>query len=403
METDDEKEYQEYLERVKEYENRMQEEEEWEDEYDEYDDLDTGIEAIDKTYFFDKRVESLIDAFNKAIAYIEAHTNLTEDKIKNCINENILQIELEEEYPDDPTGVGYVDNIFKILSVNINVFKEEPEYIEKFIRHEMTHIIGQFIIKPFFKRHQILISGYSRENVFDIEKESEKENEYFNESTVEMFVAQDEEYREEEVLDFTINTNQDLNGGLYCLNSNLIHQMLIARGIDEQDFFKGLYDYKASKKMIGKFKKSTFNELSSNMDSIFEELNDYYDMEDEVFKLQKENLEVDVSQQEKQMDEHKRKLESIVSSSERIIIDKILLPRLRRLSSSERQAVLSEYDKFIISEREYFKEKTNYKSVILAKKQEAPWLQHLDVEPLNVKLTEREKGVKREKSEEEKV
>lgn len=392
METDDEKEYQEYLERVKEYEKRVQEEEDWEN----FEDLNTGIKAIDRTYIFDRRVEALTDAFNKAIDYIEAHTDLTKDEIRNCVNENIWEIELKEGYSEDPNGIGYVDNVFNLLSVNINVLKEEPEYVEKFIRHEMTHMIGRAFIKQLFKHRPILVSGYSREDVFDFETEN-KNNESFNEAAVEMFVAQDEEYREEKVLDFTINTNQDLNGGLYCLNSNLIHQMLIARGIDEQDFFKGLYDYKTSKKMIGKFKKSTFKELSSNMDCIFEELNGYYDMEDEVYELQKENEEADVSQQEKQMDEHKQKLESVVSSSERMIIDKILLPRLRRLNSSERQAVLSEYDKFIISEREYFKEKTNYKAVVLTKKQEEPWLQHVDVEPLDVKTTARENGLKREK------
>lgn len=240
------------------------------------------------------------------------------------------------------------------------------------------------------------ISGYSRRNnAYDLE--SETENKYFNEAAVEMFVAQDEEYREEKVLDFTINTNQDLNGGLYCLNSNLIHQMLIARGIDEQEFFKGLYDYKTSKKMIGKFKKSVFKKLASNMDRISCELIDYDEIENEVYELQKENEEADVSQQEKQMDEHKQKLESVVSSSERMIIDKILLPRLRRLNSSERQAVLSEYDKFIISEREYFKEKTKYKAVVLAKKQEEPWLQHVDVEPLDIKPRGKDDGLKREK------
>ena len=73
METEDEKEYQEYLERVEEYEKRVQEEEDWED----FEDLNTGIRAIDRTYIFDRRVEALTDAFNKAIAYIEKHTDKT--------------------------------------------------------------------------------------------------------------------------------------------------------------------------------------------------------------------------------------------------------------------------------------------------------------------------------------
>ncbi len=390
MEKDDEKEYQEYLEEVKKYENRIQEEENWE--------LNTGIKAIDRTYIFNKRVEALIEPFYKSIAYIEAHVDLTEDEIKNYINENIWEIELKEGYPDNPTGVGYVDNVFNILSININVLKEKPEYIEKFIRHEMTHMIGRALIKPFLRKRPILISGYSREDIFNFEKET-KENEAFNEATVEMFVSQDEEYREERVLDFIINTNQDLNGGIYCLNSNLIHQMLIAQGIDKQDFFQGLYDYKTSKKMIGKFKKYTFKKLSSNMDKIFEELNDYYDIDGAIYEIQKENPEANMSEQEKQLDEHKQRLETMVSTSERMIIDKILLPRLKKMNASERQELLSEYDKFIISEREYFKEKTNYKSVIVAKKQEEPWLQHVNVETIDVKLTEMENRVKQEKRE----
>ncbi len=390
MEKDDEKEYQEYLEEVKKYENRIQEEENWE--------LNTGIKAIDRTYIFNKRVEALIEPFYKSIAYIEAHVDLTEDEIKNYINENIWEIELKEGYPDNPTGVGYVDNVFNILSININVLKEKPEYIEKFIRHEMTHMIGRALIKPFLRKRPILISGYSREDIFNFEKET-KENEAFNEATVEMFVSQDEEYREERVLDFIINTNQDLNGGIYCLNSNLIHQMLIAQGIDKQDFFQGLYDYKTSKKMIGKFKKYTFKKLSSNMDKIFEELNDYYDIDGAIYEIQKENPEANMSEQEKQLDEHKQRLETMVSTSERMIIDKILLPRLKKMNASERQELLSEYDKFIISEREYFKEKTNYKSVIVAKKQEEPWLQHVNVETLDIKLTEMENRVKQEKRE----
>ena len=161
--------------------------------------------------------------------------------------------------------------------------------------------------------------------------------------------------------------------------------MLIAKGIEEQEFFKGLYDYKKSKQIIGKFKKSSFKKLSSNMDSIHEEFNSYYDIEDEIYRLQEGNITVDVSEQVNQMQEYKSKLESIVSSSERMIIDKILLPRLKKMPSSEQQQLLSEYYKFIISEKEYFKSKTNYRAITLSKKQKSLWLQHVDVEPLNMK------------------
>lgn len=366
-----EKEYQEYLERIQE-ENREEED---------YSKLNTGITAIDETYFLDKRVESLINVFNGAIAYIKSHTDLTEDEIKHRINKCILQIEFEEEYPENPNGIGYVDNIFRILSININILKEDPEVIYEFIKHEMTHMIGLNIIKPLFKK-PVMISGYTRESAFDLE--GKEENEYFNEATVEMFIVQDKEYREEKILDYTISTNQDLNGDIYWLNSNLIHQMLIAQGIKELEFFRGLYDYKKSKQIIGKFKKGTFQKLSLNMDSIFEELIMYDDMEDEIDRLQGENS-LDVSNQVNQMSKHKSKLESIISSSERMIIDKILLPRLKKVKSAEKQQILSEYYNFIISEKGYFKLKTNYRAITLPKESKSPWLQHVDVEQLSKK------------------
>lgn len=237
------------------------------------------------------------------------------------------------------------------------------------------------MIKPLLKK-PLLISGYETETVF--EEESKTYNEYFNESAVEMFVAQDEEYREEKVLNYKINTNQDLNEGIYCLNSNLIHQMLIARGISEEEFYKGLYNYKISKQIMGKFKKGTFKKLSSNMDTIFEELKNYYNIEDKIYKIEESNNSADTSQLKNEMNKHKSKLENTVSSSERMIIDKILLPRLKRVPLNEKQKLLDEYYKFIISEREYFKSKTNYQVFTVPKKKK--WLPHIDVEPLSPKL-----------------
>lgn len=128
-----EKEYQEYLERIQE--ENMEE--------DDYSKLNTGITALDTTYFFDKRVALLINVFDKAITYIETHTDLTKDEIQNRINECISQIEFKEEYPENPNGIGYVDNIFRIVSININILEENPEVIYEFIKHEMTHMMGR--------------------------------------------------------------------------------------------------------------------------------------------------------------------------------------------------------------------------------------------------------------------
>lgn len=357
----------------------MEEFNHFEESMEEYKELNTGIAAIDSTYFFDKRAELLVDIFNKAIEYVKKHTNLTEEQIKVRINNCIRQIEFKEEYPDNPNGVGYVDTMLFILSMNVNVLEKSPQYIYEFIRHEIMHMVGSKIVKPSFKR-SLIISGYSRENAFELKKK--KENEYFNESAVEMFVAQDEEYRQEKVLDYTINTNQDLNSGIYCLNSNLIHQMLIAKGIDDQEFFEGLYDYKKSKQVIRKFKRSIFKKLSSNMDNIYEEINEYYDIDDEIYAIKQEDELTDVSEQLGKMDKHKSNLESIISQSERMIIDKILLPRLKKLSSIAQQQLLEQYDKFIISEREYFQSRTNYRVVTVKTKSSHPWFKHIDVKSL---------------------
>lgn len=386
IDKDYEKEYQEFLERMHQ-----------EDEYEEYIEFNTGINALDMAYLFDKEAAELLSkAFYKSIEYIIEHTGLTEKKVKNLINKCIMQIEFKEEYPENPNGIGYVSNLFYVLSIKKEVLKEEPEYIYKFIRHEITHMIGSKIINLLIGSNRIIISGYSRENAFDID--SKKENEYFNESAVDMFVNQDEKFREEKILDYTIYTNQELNAGIYCLNSNLIHQMIIARGIKKQEFFKGLYDYKKSKQVIKKFKNNIFKKLSLNMDDIYDEINKYYDYEDEVYMMQKEDKSVDVSKQLQNMNEHKIKLENIVAESERLIIDEILIPRLRKMDYKERQQLLDEYYNFIISEKEYFRLKTNYKAITISNKQKAPWFKHIDVDKIEIKDRLQDDRVNKENS-----
>lgn len=130
-----EEEYQEYLERIKQEEEL---DEELEDSG-----LKTGISAIDMTSLWDKRVEPLADIFQRAISYIENHTDLNEDQIKYRINKCISTIEFKEEYPENPNGMGYVDNLFRVLSINENILKEKPQYIYEFIRHEMVHMVGR--------------------------------------------------------------------------------------------------------------------------------------------------------------------------------------------------------------------------------------------------------------------
>lgn len=65
-----------------------------------------------------------------------------------------------------------------------------------------------------------------------------------------------------------------------------------------------------------------------------------------------------------------------------MIIDKILLPRLKRLPMDKKQSLLEEYSMFLISEREYFVQKTGYKAVTANTPQTSEWFKHYDVEQL---------------------
>ena len=118
------------------------------------------------------------------------------------------------------------------------------------------------------------------------------------------------------------------------------------------------------------------------MYNIYEEINEYYDIDDEIYAINQEDELTDISEQLERMNKHKSNLESIISQSERMIIDKILLPRLNKLSSVEQQQLLEKYDKFIISEREYFQLRTNYRSVTVKTKSTHPLFKHINVKTL---------------------
>ena len=342
-------------------------------------DLNSGIRGLDMSYVFDKRVEKLVEPINKAMAYIKEHTDLSEEEILERVNDNIFRVELVDDYEDNPIGVGYVDGIFKMLSLRADELERDPETIYRFILHEMTHMMGNRFQKKLFKKNPILVSGYSRENIFD--ENPTKTNVSFNEAAVEMFIEQGHEYRQEMVFgEIPINTNQDFNEGLYCVNSNIIHQMLLASGMDEQEFYEGLYDYNASKRNIRKFPRKVFKQLSSNMDDTTQALNDYFDADFEIYLAEKEGKEIDPEKEKKKMADGKASFIAKVSENERLIIDKILKPRLSRIPIDDRQAFLDNYYQFMICEQEYFRQATGYKAVEPVKKEANPIFTHYDVD-----------------------
>ena len=345
------------------------------------DELNSGIMCLDRAYRFDKRVKGLVEPFKRAINFMKEHTDLSEVEIIYRIDSNIMDVELKDGYKENPVGVGYVNPAMRLFSVNTNVLEKDPESIYTFMLHEMTHMIGNTFVPRFLIGKPISVSGYSRERIYD--ENSEKENEAFNEAAVEMFISQNRDYREKKIFDeIPINSNQDFNEGLYCANSNIIHQMLLASGIDLDTFFKGLYDYKTSKSVIKKFPRKLFKKVSRNMDDIFNDINRYFDTDDEILRLEEEGSSGPFEELEKKKDDSKADFISKVSENERLIIDKVLLPRLRRIPISERQAFLDKYYQFLICEKDYFKQVTGYKMITKLSSRDDDIFKHYDVEPL---------------------
>lgn len=342
--------------------------------------IETEITALSRAFTTDKEaVNQLAKTFNDVLSFMESHTDLEKDEILRRINSKVWEIELVDGYEEKPEGIGYVDNMLGIVSVNKNILTENQKTIYEFIRHEMTHMLSGRMVKKFWQKRPELVSGYSKEDVFDVDTgDYKKENEYFNEAVVEMFCYQDDDYREEEAFGYNVYTNQDFNEGYYAINSNIIRQMMLARGIDRDTLFKGLYDTKTAEKVERKFKKKVFRQLSGNMDDISDGILQYYNLDNSREDgVENGDLDEQISLQQKEITDK-------IKESERTVIDKILMPRLRRLSPEERTKLLSEYDKFIICERDYFRKRTGYQAIAKPNKKEKtedkPWIQKVDVD-----------------------
>ena len=153
---------------------------------------------------------------------------------------------------------------------------------------------------------------------------------------------------------------------------------MLARGIDKKTLFKGLYDRKIARKVEKKFNRKVFMQLSKNMDSITNIIKKYLYLE-RSREEGSENQELN-----DRIEAEREKLLNKIRESERIVIIKILMPRLKWLSWEHVEKILAEYQKFLICEGDYFKQVTGYQ--ILAKykqsdkKIEMPWLPKIDVD-----------------------
>ena len=352
-----------YTESEKAFLNKLESEYLYDSEYDQ---LLTEFNAINIEFSRDKRVLKLIMPLRAAIDYISSHSNIPKEDIIEKVNEIISYIDIVKEYKDNPNGIGYVDGFMFGLSLKEDVIDDEMLLYE-FLRHELTHIMGETYINKMFKKFPYKVSGYTLEDVFSEDETPYKENEYFNESAVEMFVVQDDEFRVINALGIDIYTNQYDDGGLYSINGNLLRQMLLARSVSEEDLFCGLFDYNDAKRVIGRLDRSlfkrNFKRVSKNMDQIAEDILSITDVDEERDLVEG--------------------IKSKIGETEMLIIDNFLCPSLRGLSEESRQEVLDNYYKVIMCERDYFTTKTNYRALTVSKKI-SPVFEHIDVEPLVV-------------------
>ena len=365
-----------YTESEKAFLNKLESEYLYDSEYDQ---LLTEFNAINIEFSRDKRVLKLIMPLRAAIDYISSHSNIPKEDIIEKVNEIISYIDIVKEYKDNPNGIGYVDGFMFGLSLKEDVIDDEMLLYE-FLRHELTHIMGETYINKMFKKFPYKVSGYTLEDVFSEDETPYKENEYFNESAVEMFVAQDDEFRVINAFGIDIYTNQYNDEGLYSINGNLIRQMLLARGVSEEDLFCGLFDYNDAKRVIGRLDRSlfkrNFKRVSKNMDQIAEDILSITDVDEERDLVEG--------------------IKSKIGETEMLIIDNFLCPSLRGFSEESRQEVLDNYYKVIMCERDYFATKTNYRALTVSKKI-SPVFEHIDVEPLVVNSS-KEKNEERKRA-----
>ena len=365
-----------YTESEKAFLNKLESEYLYDSEYDQ---LLTEFNAINIEFSRDKRVLKLIMPLRAAIDYISSHSNIPKEDIIEKVNEIISYIDIVKEYKDNPNGIGYVDGFMFGLSLKEDVIDDEMLLYE-FLRHELTHIMGETYINKMFKKFPYKVSGYTLEDVFSEDETPYKENEYFNESAVEMFVAQDDEFRVINAFGIDIYTNQYNDEGLYSINGNLLRQMLLARSVSEEDLFCGLFDYNDAKRVIGRLDRSlfkrNFKRVSKNMDQIAEDILSITDVDEERDLVEG--------------------IKSKIGETEMLIIDNFLCPSLRGLSEESRQEVLDNYYKVIMCERDYFATKTNYRALTVSKKI-SPVFEHIDVEPLVVNSS-KEKNEERKRA-----
>lgn len=341
-----------------------------------------------QTYYMetgDKTIFDVAEVLKQVYTFFEKNTDIPIKKIIETINDNIYSIDIIDEM--ERNAIASYGAKTKALTISPEVIYSGE--LKTTLQHEFTHLLGTKIMK------NKTISGYdvsdSPEMTNKLEKinknpisrlirkifyKEQDNNVQFNEACVEIFANQDEKFEEYEAGNAKIYTN--ITSG-YRYNANLVRQMLLARGISEKEMYNGLFDNKKANKVIGKFNKNIFRELSDGMNEIFALVNQesymYHELDERVDELNvpnniyKEELNK-IIEENSELKEIKSNIlkyrdtrKNKILTMEKLIIDRILIPRLQSMNEEEKRNSLTEYSKYLMLSRDYLQEKTGIKTM----------------------------------------
>lgn len=344
-----------------------------------------SIPAMQEYYFLsnDKRIFDVVDVLKQVYDFFEENTNIPREEIIKTIEKGLFSVDIEN---DEEGRIAYYNPERKELVLTPSSIYDG--YLKSTLQHEFTHTLGTKKIG-----RNMIVSGYSKYPSSEISNKLDKINNNpvirltrkllhkkeninyqveginreFTEACVDTFACQYDKYEEYKLGNIQLYTNLK---SVYRYNANIVKQMLLARGIPQKDMFEGLFDYKKAKKLMKKFNKKVFKTLSSGMDKNSELFDKHMDLRSDINKRIDElgglkNAPVEEIDKLKELsdDSHKHwdSMEKNISAMERLIIDKILLPRMKRMNDEEKRNILTEYSKYLMLSRDYLQEKTGFK------------------------------------------
>lgn len=313
-----------------------------------------GIEAID--HHLDKddineegkmKLTIIANVLSNAVKDISKKMDISVDETKESINKKLENVQYFVNESEDVIVPALVDQSTNTMKFGNRFFYDRTANKNEITVHELTHLMGFQTQKlnPFKTRY---VCGYKTiDKVLWMHK---VENNGFNEAVTQMFASYNNEYKNEKFLGYDIYTNQIEHQSIYKITINLIHQMVIAKGLTDKDLFKGLFNYNDAKEFMAQYDKTTFTELSQLINIIYNNAcqlsqtrNSLYSKADrDVGKLIDDEMSATV------------RIKIATQDAEKKIMNKILLPELQNKTEEEKQAILEEYSKYVVSEKEHF-------------------------------------------------